>query len=157
MRDRPEVSVGRVLKEKVLRLALAESCTGGLLGHMITNVPGSSNWFTGGIVAYGNEVKKRLLGVASETLEKYGAVSHQTASEMAVGVMKRLKSDVGLAVTGIAGPEGGTEKKPVGMVFIALACGKKKKTKRLLLSGTRKSIKKQAALEALKELKRFLG
>jgi nicotinamide-nucleotide amidase len=157
MKDRPEVSAGRALKQRGLRLALAESCTGGLLGHIITNVPGSSNWFTGGVVAYSNEVKKRLLGVASETLKRYGAVSKQTASEMAAGVMKRLKTDVGLAVTGIAGPEGGTEKKPVGTVFIALAYGKKVYTKRLLLSGTRKSIKKQAAVEALKGLKGFLG
>jgi nicotinamide-nucleotide amidase len=145
------------LKKKGLRLALAESCTGGLLGHLITNVPGSSDWFTGGVVAYSNEVKKRLLGVASTTLERYGAVSRRTASEMAAGVMKALKTDVGLAVTGIAGPEGGTEKKPVGTVFIALARGKKVYTKRLMLSGTRKSIKKRAAVEALKELKRVLG
>jgi nicotinamide-nucleotide amidase len=157
MKDRPEVSAGRALKQRGLRLALAESCTGGLLGHIITNVPGSSNWFTGGVVAYSNEVKKRLLGVASETLKRYGAVSKQTASEMAAGVMKRLKTDVGLAVTGIAGQEGGTEKKPVGTVFIALASGKKVYTKRLLLSGTRKSIKKQAAVAALKGLNGFLG
>ncbi len=157
MMARPEVSAGRALKQRGLRLAIAESCTGGLLGHMITNVPGSSDWFAGGVVAYSNEAKKRFLGVAAATLKTHGAVSSKTASEMASGVMKRLKTDVGVAITGIAGPAGGTVRKPVGTVFIALARDTKVYTKKLLLSGTRKSIKKQAATEALNVIKRFLG
>jgi nicotinamide-nucleotide amidase len=156
MMKSPVVSAAKALKERGLKLAIAESCTGGLLGHMVTNAAGSSEWFTGGVVAYSNEVKTRLLSVAPGTLKRYGAVSRQTAGAMAEGVRKRLKSDVGLAVTGIAGPEGGTAKKPVGTVFIAIAGTKNTYSKKLLLSGTRKSIKKQAAREALEELKGFL-
>lgn len=157
MRKTPELYAGRALKQRGLSLAVAESCTGGLLGHMITNVSGSSDWFAGGVVAYSDEAKKRLLGVAPKTLESHGAVSPGTASEMASGVKKRFKTDVGVAITGIAGPTGGTGRKPVGTVFIALVSGARVYTKRLLLSGTRKSIKKQAATEALNEIIGFLG
>ncbi len=149
-------AVGRLLSERSMMIAVAESCTGGLVGHMITGVPGSSGWFKGGIIAYSNEVKKDLLGVSPETLKGYGAVSSKTAKEMAVGVKKKLKSDIGLAVTGIAGPAGGSSKKPVGTVFIALAWNNRAEVKRLKLSGSRGVIKKEAAASALRLLLDFL-
>lgn len=116
-----ESVIGKLLCELKLRIAIAESCTGGLLGHRITNVPGSSNYFDRGIVAYSNQAKKELLGVPEEILNKYGAVSSQTAIAMAKGMKKISNADVTLAITGIAGPAGGTPEKPVGLVYIALA------------------------------------
>lgn len=117
--------VGRLLTEGQKTLALAESCTGGYIAHLITQIPGSSAYFKGGVVAYSNEVKVALLGVNPATLEAHGAVSTQTAAEMAEGVRKRLQADYGLATTGIAGPDGGTTIKPVGMVCVALASNDK--------------------------------
>lgn len=117
--------VGRLLTEGQKTLALAESCTGGYIAHLITQIPGSSAYFKGGVVAYSNEVKVALLGVNPATLEAHGAVSTQTAAEMAEGVRKRLQADYGLATTGIAGPDGGTAIKPVGMVCVALASNDK--------------------------------
>ncbi len=113
--------VGSLLIRKKKTLALAESCTGGYIAHLITQVPGSSAYFKGGVVAYSNEVKVEVLGVNPATLEAHGAVSTQTAAEMADGVRKRLQADYALATTGIAGPDGGTAFKPVGMVCVALA------------------------------------
>ncbi|MEE9614272.1 MAG: nicotinamide-nucleotide amidohydrolase family protein [Thermodesulfobacteriota bacterium] len=155
----PETAVGRKLAESGRTLAVAESCTGGLVGHMITNVPGSSAYFKGGVVAYGNEAKKRLLGVSAATLDRHGAVSAQTASKMAEGARKKLGADMALAITGIAGPGGGTPDKPVGTVFVAIAdCRKvRTKTKKLSLKGTRKAIKKAAALSALNLLEKALA
>ncbi len=115
--------LGRLLRERGLTLATAESCTGGLVGSLVTDVPGSSHYYCGGVVAYSNEVKVRLLGVRRATLKRYGAVSAQTATEMAEGVRNRTGADIGVAVTGIAGPGGGTRKKPVGLVYIAIAAG----------------------------------
>jgi PncC family amidohydrolase len=102
-------------------LAVAESCTGGLVSHRITDVPGSSAYYQGSVTSYSNEVKERVLHVKRDTLERYGAVSEQAAREMAQGVRDVLHADVGLAVTGVAGPDGGTPEKPVGLVYIALA------------------------------------
>lgn len=119
--DRIEVSAANVLKSRGLTLAVAESCTGGLLSAMITSVAGSSEYFIGGVIAYSNDIKVRLLGVSETTIAEVGAVSARTAAEMAVGVMARLGSDVGISVTGIAGPSGGTPEKPVGTVFIGYA------------------------------------
>ncbi len=112
--------VGRLLKEKGLRIATAESCTGGLLASQITDVPGASDYFLEGIVTYSNQAKASLLGVQSETLESYGAVSAQTALEMARGIVERSQAEFGIGVTGIAGPGGGTPDKPVGTVHIAV-------------------------------------
>lgn len=112
-----EQVVGELLGEQGLTIAVAESCTGGLLGSKITDVAGSSAWFKGGIIAYSNELKEQLLGVQKETLIKHGAVSKQTALEMAKNVAAKCKSDIGVATTGIAGPGGGTEEKPVGLVW----------------------------------------
>jgi PncC family amidohydrolase len=116
-----EQEVGALLLVKGLTLSTAESCTGGLLAHRITNVPGSSAYYLGGLVAYANEAKEALLGVRHETLVTYGAVSAATAREMALGARQRLGADLGLSITGIAGPTGGTPEKPVGSTFIALS------------------------------------
>ncbi len=102
-----------------LTLAVAESCTGGLIGHLLTDVPGSSRVFPGGIVAYGNQPKLELLGVPADLLVAHGAVSGEVAAAMAEGVRRALGADIGVGVTGITGPTGGTEEKPVGTVFIA--------------------------------------
>lgn len=116
-----EHEIGRLLSALDLTLATAESCTGGLLAHRITNVPGSSSYYLGGLVAYANETKEGQLGVQPATLMAHGAVSEETALEMARGARERIGSNVALATTGIAGPGGGTEEKPVGLVYIALS------------------------------------
>jgi PncC family amidohydrolase len=102
-------------------MASAESCTGGLIGHLVTNIPGSSDYYWGGVIAYANEVKQNVLGVRAETLASAGAVSQETAIQMARGVCRVLGTDYGLSVTGIAGPTGATPGKPVGLVYIGLA------------------------------------
>lgn len=116
-----EEEIGELLKAKKLSLSTAESCTGGGIAALVTSVPGSSEYFKGGIVAYANEVKEELLGVRPETLAAYGAVSRETVVEMAKGAMNRLKTDCAVATSGIAGPGGGTPEKPVGTVWIAAA------------------------------------
>ena len=116
-----ETIIVRLLTEQKLTLALAESCTGGGLAHRVTNVPGASAVFLGGIVAYSNAAKQRFLGVRAETLARHGAVSEPVARAMAEGAREKFGADFALAVTGIAGPAGGTKAKPVGTVFIALA------------------------------------
>jgi PncC family amidohydrolase len=148
--------ISKVFTENKLTLAVAESCTGGLLGHTITQVPGCSVWFLGGVISYSNEVKETLLDVFKETLIEYGAVSGEVALEMACGVRLKLGSDVSIAITGIAGPNGGTAKKPVGLVFIALdfdeKTGKEPLVKKLQLRGTRTEIKEQTVHEVLTTL-----
>jgi nicotinamide-nucleotide amidase len=116
-----EEALGQLLKEKKLTLASAESCTGGYLAHRLTSVPGSSAYFMGSIVAYDNSVKVQVLGVKPETLEQHGAVSEATVREMAENVRKKLNTDIGVASSGIAGPDGGTPEKPVGTIWIAYA------------------------------------
>ena len=118
---KPEEEIGELLKAKNLSLSTAESCTGGGIAALITSVPGSSEYFNGGIVAYSNEIKKDLLHVSAETLAKYGAVSRETVIEMVKGAMKTLKTEWAVATSGIAGPGGGTPEKPVGTVWIAAA------------------------------------
>jgi nicotinamide-nucleotide amidase len=112
-------ALGKALREKSLTLATAESCTGGQIGHLITETPGSSEYFRGGIIAYNNDIKETLLGVNREILDSKGAVSKEVVLAMAEGVRKSLKADVGIAVSGIAGPTGGTQDKPVGLVHFA--------------------------------------
>ena len=116
-----EEVVGNLLREKGLTIATAESCTGGLVAATLVNVPGSSEYFKGSVVAYSNEVKEKVLGVSGETLKQYGAVSEQTAREMALGVKRLLETDIGISTTGIAGPTGGTEEKPVGLTYFGIA------------------------------------
>lgn len=116
-----EVVVGQTLRARGLTISVAESCTGGYLAHLITSVPGSSDYFTGSIVAYANDVKIRELGVSTDTLAKYGAVSEPTIKQMAEGVRRKFNTDIGVATSGIAGPAGGTPEKPVGTVWIAYA------------------------------------
>ena len=137
------------MREKGLTLALAESCTGGLLSSVITDAPGSSGYFLGSTVAYANSVKEGSLKVKAVTLEKHGAVSKETAREMAQGARKTLHADISASITGIAGPGGGTKKKPVGLVYIAVAKGGKTVAKKFLFEGGRKSIKNQSVEAAL--------
>lgn len=115
-----EESLGKLLKEKKLTVSTAESCTGGLVASRITDISGSSDYFKEAYVTYANEIKHKNLGVSNETLEKYGAVSSECAFEMAQGLSKRTGCDVAICTTGIAGPTGGTDKKPVGLVYISV-------------------------------------
>ena len=116
--------VGGLLTSANLTISTAESCTGGLLSHVLTGVSGSSAYFTGGVVAYSNQIKEAILGVRATTLKENGAVSEETAMEMAEGVRRRFKTDIGLSTTGIAGPTGGTPEKPVGLVWIGISTAK---------------------------------
>ena len=151
-----EEVIGRFLKKRRLSIFLAESCTGGLVSHIITAQPGSSAYFKGGVVAYHNEIKEGFLDVSEDTLRVHGAVSEETAIEMANGARRFGNADIGLSVTGIAGPEGGTKDKPVGTVYISLVDGRKRMVKRLSLSGDRTKIKLLAARWALEILRRYL-
>jgi len=151
-----EEAVGRILTEQGLTLAVAESCTGGLIGHRLTSVSGSSAYFERDVVAYSNRAKIELLGVPAETLDRHGAVSAETAQAMAEGVRMSSKTDIGLATTGIAGPTGGAEDKPVGTVFIALSDGQKTEVESYLFPGDRTQVKMLTAETALARLLRFL-
>ena len=132
-----EASLVSHLREKGLTLSCAESCTGGLVAKRIVDISGCSDVFIGGAVTYANEAKMRLLGVKKDTLDRFGAVSEQTAAEMAEGIRKALSTDLGISTTGIAGPGGGTPDKPVGTVFVAVASDAGVKVKRLSLSPMR--------------------
>lgn len=125
-----EEEIGKLLKARGLTLSTAESCTGGGIAALITSVPGSSEYFKGGIVAYANEAKENLLGVAPQTLKLYGAVSRETVLEMLKGTMHAFKTDCAISTSGIAGPGGGSIEKPVGTIWIAAACHDKIVTKR---------------------------
>jgi nicotinamide-nucleotide amidase len=151
-----EAVVGSMLTEREMTIALAESCTGGLVGHRMTNVPGSSNYFKGGVIAYSNEVKEQSLGVRAEILAQHGAVSEETAVEMATGVRRVLGTDLGLAITGIAGPDGGTPDKPVGTVCFALATATTVYRRRYQLWGTRDWVKLLSSQIALDWVRRHL-
>lgn len=145
-----EVILGEKLRARGLRLAVAESCTGGLIGHRLTNVAGSSTYYVGSVTAYAYEAKVRLLGVTWETLEKHGAVSAESVAEMARGIRRALAADVGIAVSGIAGPGGGMPGKPVGLVWIAVSAKDDSLTRQFNFKGERVSVKEQAAEEALR-------
>ncbi|NSW83083.1 MAG: competence/damage-inducible protein A [Syntrophothermus sp.] len=148
--------VSCMLRERGLRVAFAESCTGGLLAKMVTDLPGSSNIFWGGVVSYSNEAKIRILGVSPSTLASFGAVSPETAGEMAQGIRSRSGADIGIGITGIAGPDGGTPEKPVGLVYMGLADANRVLTKELRLTGGRESIRTLTAKSALDWLRRYL-
>jgi PncC family amidohydrolase len=151
-----EISIGELLRSRALRLATAESCTGGLIGHRLTDIPGSSDYFLGGVIAYANAVKIKALGVNAQTLEEHGAVSRETVLEMASGVRQALASDIGLAVSGIAGPGGGTTEKPVGLVWIGLSAPLVEVARRCMFTGERLSVKEQAAQAAIEMLQDYL-
>lgn len=147
-----EEVIGKILTEKKLKLAVAESCTGGLICNRITNVPGSSNYFERGVVSYSNEAKIQILGVNPETIQKFGAVNEQTAIEMARGVRKISGADIGISTTGIMGPTGATETKPIGLVYIGYSDGEKEFAKQYNFADNRvrnKERTSQAALELL--------
>lgn len=151
-----EEEVGALLLEQGLTLVTAESCTGGLVGHRITNVPGSSGYYLGGLVAYANEMKESSLGVRHETLVTYGTVSEETAREMSRGARRLLGADVALALTGVAGPGGGTEEKPVGLVYVALSARDVELCRCYRWQGDRITNKKQSADAALRLLRSYL-
>ncbi|HQA06452.1 MAG TPA: competence/damage-inducible protein A [Syntrophomonadaceae bacterium] len=141
--------VGKLLDNRNRSLAVAESCTGGFLGKMITDIPGSSKYFWGGVITYSNQAKENLLGVRSATLQEYGAVSRETALEMAWGVKRLAGTDIGISITGIAGPEGGSEEKPVGLVYIALVGDNLEQVREMHFVGNRNGIRTLSAKSAL--------
>ncbi len=156
LNDSLEVKLGELLRQRGWRLAVAESCTGGLVGHRITNVAGASTYYMGSITAYAYEAKVRLLGVHWETLEQYGAVSRETVLEMARGVRLALAADIGVAVSGIAGPGGGTPGKPVGLTCIGLSSPLHELDWSFVWSGDRLQNKEQSAEAVLRVLVEYL-
>jgi len=154
--DTLELVVGRMLLERRLTLAVAESCTGGLLGHRLTNVPGSSAYFERGVLVYSNRSKEELLGVPDSVLRTHGAVSAPCAEAMARGVATLTSAPCALAVTGIAGPDGGTPTKPVGTVFVGLAVRGETLARRFHFAGDRAAVKWQSTQTALDMLRRSL-
>ena len=151
-----EKIVGELLRRSGLWLAVAESCTGGLIADRLTNISGSSDYFLGGVVAYANRVKIEQLGVNPATLEKFGAVSRETVLEMAQGVRQRLGADIGLSVSGIAGPGGGTPEKPVGLTWIGLSAPETDQAWSYVWDGDRLQNKEYTAEQALRLLVEYL-
>lgn len=158
-----EENIGALLLQRGLKLAVAESCTGGLIGHLVTNVPGSSEYYLGSVTAYAYEAKRFLLGVDGEDLLKYGAVSREIALEMASGVRRTfagseipLDSVIGLSVTGIAGPDGGMPGKPVGLVWIGLSTADGDWAWKFIWDGDRLGNKMNSARKALELLQKYL-
>jgi nicotinamide-nucleotide amidase len=149
--------IGDLLRRKGLTLGTVESATGGLIAHMVTAVPGSSDYFYGSVVSYSNEIKNRIINVKAETLENFGAVSSQVAEEMASGGRKLLGVDICLADTGIAGPGGATEGKPVGLFYLGIAHRNGVSTRKHLFDGSREQNKQSAAEAALNWLKDYLN
>ena len=147
---RTEEKVGILLREKGMKLSLAESCTGGLIAKRITDIAGASDYFEMGVATYSNRAKVLLLAVAEEILALKGAVSHEVAEAMATGVRKLASADVGLSVTGIAGPGGGTPGKPVGTVFVGVSWTDRIFVRKFLFRGDRAAIREETAEEALK-------
>jgi nicotinamide-nucleotide amidase len=150
-----EEVVGHLLKERGLNLATAESCTGGHIGHKITSIPGSSAYYLGGFVAYSNTIKMQQLGVQESTLEQFGAVSEQTVIEMVKGTNEVLGSDIAVAISGIAGPGGGTEEKPVGTVWIAVGNQEKTVTRKLSIGKDRIKNIEYSTVQALNMIRQF--
>jgi nicotinamide-nucleotide amidase len=150
--EKLEIAIVRLLTKRKMTLATAESCTGGFIANRITNVPGASKIFLGGIVAYSNDVKRKFLGVRAKSLKEHGAVSEMVAREMAGGARKKFGADFAIAVTGIAGPSGGTKGKPVGTVFISVAGAFGTLAERRLNCFERGKFKETTARQALKLL-----
>jgi nicotinamide-nucleotide amidase len=142
-------NVGQRLKAGRAVLVTAESCTGGWAAQVVTSVAGSSAWFDRGFVTYSDAAKQELLGVRAETLRQHGAVSEQTAREMALGALARSQATLALSITGVAGPTGGTQAKPIGTVCLAWAQGKKMRSETRLFSGDRENVRRQSVIRAL--------
>jgi len=159
---KPEIEIAELIREyqirtgKLLTIGTAESATGGRIADKLTNVPGSSDYFKGSVVAYSNEVKINLLGVKRETIESYGAVSEQTAIEMSQGGRKLLGVDICISDTGIAGPSGGSPEKPVGLFYLGLSAKGEKLSQKCVFHGSREENKKDAAEAMLNMLKQYL-
>jgi len=151
-----EKKIGKILQERSLTLGLAESCTGGLVASRITDVPGSSAYFTAGLVTYSNKAKTKFLSVPDGVIARHGAVSNIVAERMAKGVRAAAGVDVGLSITGIAGPAGGSPEKPVGTVFMALATRKEVFVRKFHFSGNRREVRKRSSEEALTILLDYL-
>jgi PncC family amidohydrolase len=151
-----EFTLGELLRRRGLRLAVAESCTGGLVGHRITNVPGSSEYYLGSVTAYAYQAKQSLLNVQAESLEKFGAVSQEVAIEMARGIRTVLGADIGASVTGIAGPSGETPDKPVGLTWIGFSIPGIDRAWKYLWEGDRLQVKEQSAEAVLRILVEYL-
>ena len=149
-------TVGERLKACAQQLVTAESCTGGWVAQVVTGVAGSSAWFERGFVTYSNSAKQELLGVRTETLARHGAVSEETAREMALGALARSKADVAVAVTGVAGPSGGSPEKPVGTVCFAWADRRGARSETRHFSGDRESVRRQSVVHALEGVLRTL-
>jgi len=156
MRNSLEKVIGDLLRERGWTLSIAESCTGGLLCDRITDISGSSDYFMGGMVNYSNESKAKHLGVPSNDIKRYGAVSPQVARKMAQGVRKAFHTTFGLSTTGVAGPTGGTMRSPIGRVFIGISDGRRTWVKKEDLKGSRRDIKEQAAEGSLEFLYEIL-
>ncbi len=154
--DKLEKIVGDLLQRNSLTIAFAESCTGGLLSAKITDISGSSNYFKGGIVCYSNEVKTCVLGVKETTIMNYGAVSEETASELAEKIRAKMKTDIGVSITGIAGPTGATEEKPLGLVWIGYSDSKETVAKKYLFGNNRERTRLRSATAALEIIRRKL-
>lgn len=155
-RDSMEKIVGCLLSNHSLTLAVAESCTGGLICSRLTDTPGSSDYLLGGIVSYSNSLKEKYLGVQEALLESHGAVSREVAEAMAVGVRERSSADIGLAVTGIAGPGGGTDAKPVGTVYIAIATAEENWVSKFQFAGNRRQVREHSAQSGLDLVRKYL-
>lgn len=154
--DTMEAIIGKLLIDKKLSISSAESCTGGLIAAKLVNYPGISTVFKEGAVTYSNEAKMNRLGVKKDTLDKFSAVSHETAKEMAEGIAKTANTDIGIATTGIAGPSGGTCEKPVGLVYIGLYINGKTYVKKCQFSGSRNAIRQRATMTALDLVRRHI-
>jgi nicotinamide-nucleotide amidase len=151
-----EKKIGEILQKRILTVGLAESCTGGLVASRITNVPGSSAYFMAGLVTYSNKAKTKFLSVPDKIIARNGAVSNIVAKRMAKGVRTAAGVDIGLSITGIAGPAGGSPGKPVGTVFVALATKKEVFVRKFLFSGNRREVRKRSSEEALTMLLDYL-
>ncbi len=151
-----ESELGKILIDKKLAIATAESCTGGLIANRITNIPGSSKYFEFGVITYNNQSKIQLLKVPEDIIKQNGAVSRECARAMAQGIKELAKTDLGLAVTGIAGPSGGTPGKPVGLVYIAIAMNDSVEVHKFQFKGDRLDIKRQTSEEALRLIFKYL-
>jgi PncC family amidohydrolase len=146
---------GLLLKEN-LSLVVAESCTGGLLGGAITSVSGSSAYFKGGVISYSNELKQRLLGVKKSVLDKKGAVSAESVEAMAAGARRLCRADCAIAVSGVAGPGGGTALKPIGLVYVGIAAGKNVRSYKYLFRGNRQAVRRKAMRAGLERMANML-